>query len=270
MPEASQSLVLAACAVVLLAAPAAAQIPQPVVNDPPPGVEFLPRFDFHLTIYKFSPVEDPAERFSWDSHFGGSVDLVDYVYGRASLTIDYEAVMGSELRPFDPNQGNYTMEGALSGRAGDTEIAAVFHHFSRHLSDRPKLFAVAWNTLGGRVMRRVPLGKARLDADVDIGHVIQHSFVDYTWIGQLGLQIRGPITPRVGAFVRGTGQMFDTNGTFPDHGRQFGGMAEAGFAIEGGKAVLELFAGVERRIDAYPVERIPRQWGLAGFRLISR
>lgn len=271
MPEASGPLTLsAACVIALLAVPAAAQIPQPVVNTPPAGPEFLRRFDFHLTIYKFSPVQDPAERFTWDSHFGGSADLVDFVHGRVTLGIDYEAVMGNELRPFDPNQGNYSMDGAVSGRAGSTEIAGVFRHTSRHLSDRPKLFAVAWNTIGGRVLHHVPLGGATLDVDFDLARVIQHSFVDYTWIGQLGLQIRGPIAPRAGLFVRGTGQVFNTDGTIRDRGRQLGGMAEAGVRVEGGKAALEIFAGVERRIDAYPLERVPRQWGLAGFRLISR
>jgi hypothetical protein len=138
------------------------------------------------------------------------------------------------------------------------------------LSDRAKLFAVAWNTIGGRLMHRVAFGRATFDADLDVARVIQHSFVDYTWIGQLGLQARGPIAPRAGLFARGFGQVFDTDGSVRDRGRQFGGMAEAGVRIDGGKAALEIFGGVERRIDAYPLERVPRQWALAGFRLISR
>jgi hypothetical protein len=53
-------------------------------------------------------------------------------------------------------------------------------------------------------------------------------------------------------------------------GRQRGGMAEAGVRLRGGGGVLELFFGVERRVDAYPLERVPKHWGLAGFRLLSR
>jgi hypothetical protein len=33
---------------------------------------------------------------------------------------------------------------------------------------------------------------------------------------------------------------------------------------------MELFAGVERRVDADPLDRLPKEWALAGFRLVSR
>jgi hypothetical protein len=33
---------------------------------------------------------------------------------------------------------------------------------------------------------------------------------------------------------------------------------------------MELFAGVERRIDADPLDRQTHQWAIAGFRLLSR
>ena len=83
------------------------------------------------------------------------------------MTVDYQAVMGSEDRPFDPNQGNYTMEGFVSARLGpDTEVAGIFHHLSRHLSDRPKTFAVAYNEIGGRVMRRQTFGSTTVDLDL--------------------------------------------------------------------------------------------------------
>src|SRR5207244_13513293 len=108
----------------------------------PRGEQFLSRDEFHMSVYELIGSDDPAERFSWGSHFGGSFDVIDYVVGRASVTVDYEAVLGSELRPFDPNQANYTLEPSLSVRIGETEIAAVFHHSSRHLSARPKRFAI--------------------------------------------------------------------------------------------------------------------------------
>src|SRR5262245_12605750 len=118
--------------------PAAAQIPQPVVEPAPAGPEFLSRYDFHMSVYQLYGEEDPQQRYSWDSHFGASFDLVDYVYGRASVTIDYEAVMGSEYRPFDPNQGNYTLEASLSGRIRKNELAGVLEHRARDRQARQK------------------------------------------------------------------------------------------------------------------------------------
>src|SRR5919197_1517791 len=89
---------------------------------------------------------------------GGSLDVIDYVFGRGTMTVDYETVMGHEFRAFDPTQANYTLEGAFSARVGATEVAAALHHVSRHLSDRPKRVPVAWNTLGARVLRHVAAG----------------------------------------------------------------------------------------------------------------
>jgi len=51
---------------------------------------------------------------------------------------------------------------------------------------------------------------------------------------------------------------------------QTGGVAEAGIRLRGTGGVLELFAGVEKRVDAYELEREPERWVLAGFRLLSR
>jgi len=255
---------------IVLAARASAQVPQPVVVPAPPGPEFLSRYDFHLTASDLLHEDDAAQRFSWDTHFGGSLDLADYVSGRASLLIDYQAVLGSEFRAFDPNQGNYILEASASGRARNTELVGVFHHVSRHLSDRPKRPAVAWNTIGGRVLHRLSVSGTTIDADLDVGRVVQHSFVDYTWIGSLGLQVRHEVTPRVGVFAHATGQLYGVDVLEAGRSRQRGGMAEAGIRLTGGAGALELFAGVERRVDAYPLDGIPKRWGLAGFRLLSR
>jgi len=274
MPDASRTLIsraaLAACFTLVTVIRAAAQIPQPVFTPAPAAPEFLPRYEFHLTTYKLTGIEDVEERFDWDAHFGGSVDLVDYMVGRAALAVDYEAVMGHEQRPFDPNQATYTLESSLSARAGSVELAAVFHHVSRHLSDRPKSFAVAWNTIGARLLQENRVGNTSISVDVDFAKVIQESFVDYTWVGELGLQVQQPVSDRVGVFANGRGQLFTTNGVTVDRGPQFGFIAQAGVRVRGGAGALEMFAGFERRVDAYPLERTPRQWGLAGFRLVSR
>jgi hypothetical protein len=249
---------------------AAAQVPQPVFAPAPAGPEFLPRYDFHMSVYHLTGDEDPAERFSWDTHFGGSFDILDYVVGRASVSVDYEALLGSEFRPFDPNQAYYTMEPSLSVRLGDTEVAAVFHHVSRHLSDRPKSFAIAWNVWGGRLLRRATVGTATIDLALDVGRVVQHSFVDYTWLADGDVLVRRPVSPRLGIFAHGSAQVYRVDGTIPNRGTQFGTLVEAGLRVPGRGGALEVFGGFERRVDAYPLDRVPRNWILAGFRLLSR
>jgi hypothetical protein len=254
----------------LLTTPAAAQVPQPIYVPAPPALEFLSRYDFHMTMDKLNGGEDPQQRFSWDTHFGGSFDLIDYLVGRGTVNIDYEAVLGHELRPFDPNQASYILEGALSARIGKTEVAAVFHHTSRHLSDRPKPDSVAWNVVGGRLLRRFTANDVTIDTSIDVGHVTQYSFVDYTWIGDGDVLVRRPVSPRVGIFAHGSGQFFFVNGTIPDRGTQIGTLLEGGIRVAGRGGVLEVFAGFERRVDAYPLEYVPQNWALAGFRLLSR
>ena len=59
----------------------------------------------------------------WDADFGGEVDVVDYGVGRVSFTTNYEVVMGTQLRRFDPNQGNYILAGTASARAAGFEVA---------------------------------------------------------------------------------------------------------------------------------------------------
>jgi len=269
--------VVAACLVVLATLPAAAQqIQQPVVAPAPDAPEFLPRFDFHLSVNRLvhGQAEPPAvldTRFSWDSHFGGSFDLVDYVGGRATVLVDYHAVMGSELRPFDPNQGNYTLEGSLSRRFNDsTELAAIFHHVSRHLSDRPKAFAVAWNELGARLLHHHGFGPTTLDVAVEGGRAVQHSYVDYTWMAELNALIRRPVNEHLGIFGHGSGQLYEVSGAVPRRGSQHGYLLEAGIRLNGRGGATEVFGGYEKRIDADPLDRQSQRWVIIGFRLLSR
>ena len=251
----------------LVAAPASAQLIQPVVT-PSNGTEFLPRFDFQLSA---SALAIDNQRFSWDTHFGGQFDAVDYGVGRLGARIDYEAVLGNELRIFDPNQGSYTLEGNASLRAGDsTEFVFVFHHVSRHLSDRLKLPAIAYNEIGGRILHHRAFGDTTLDADLEGGWVNQHSYVDYRWFGELHLLMRHPINPKLGVFARGDGEVYGVDAAVYNRGTQVGGLGEAGIRINGRGAALEIFGGVERRFDAYPTSLDAEQWALAGIRVVSR
>jgi hypothetical protein len=251
----------AACLALAFATPSRAQSQQP-----PASPDFLTRYDFHLSANAMSTDD---ERFTWDAHYGGDLDVFDYVTGRTSVLVDYEAVLGEELRPFDPRQALYVLEASSSYRAGRTEIAGVFHHVSRHLSDRPKAFPIAWNVLGGRVLRRFEAGNTTVDARVEAGGLVQHSFVDYTWTGSVDLLIRRPLNPRVGFFAHGFGEIFGVDQTVANRTMQRGGRIEAGVRLSGRAGALELFAGAERRVDADPEERLPHQWAIAGFRLVS-
>jgi hypothetical protein len=277
MSDRPGSLALAASFVFAFAASAAAQSQQPVVVPAPAAPDFLTRYDFHLSIARLmpsTPTPTPVvldERFAWDAHFGGSFDIADLVVGRLGVIVDYQAVMGSEYRPFDPNQANYTLEGFVSARLdANTEVAGIFHHVSRHLSDRPKTFAVAYNEIGGRVMRRLTVGATTVDVDLEGGRAVQHSYVDYTWLGEGHLLVRHPVSEHVGLFAHGQGQAFAVNETLANRGAQAGGQIEAGVRVTGRAAVLEIFAGYEKRVDADPLDRLSQRWGLAGFRLLGR
>jgi hypothetical protein len=265
---------LAACLTLMFAVRAAAQ--QPMFTPAPAGPEFLPRFDFHMSVDSLMPPKDTPEaradeRFSWDTHFGGSFDVFDLVFARAGAIIDFEAVEGSEYRPFDPNQGNYILEGFVLARVGDrTEVGAIFHHVSRHLSDRPKREAVAWNELGARALRRLALGPTTVDVDLEGGWALQHSFVDYTWLAEANVLVRHPISPRIGVFGHASGKFFGVNGDVTNRSTQTGGRVEGGVRLTGRGGVMELYVGYENRVDAYPLDRVPQHWFLTGLRLLSR
>jgi hypothetical protein len=270
MPDTNRSLIqrvaAAAALIVALAVPAGAQQQQPApASDSGPG--FMTRYDFHLEAASLA-IND--QRFSWDTHFGGEIDAVDYVVGRTSILVDYEAVLGNEYRPFDPNQSNYTLETSTSARIAGTEIAGVFHHVSRHLSDRAKRFSISWNTVGARVLRRVSAGDTTLDLVVEAERVVQHSYVDYSWTGQIDLTLRRQLVRHVAVFAHATGELIGVDPSLAHRDTQRGGLAEVGVHFGGRAGALELFVGVERRIDADPLDRQPQQWGIAGFRLVNR
>src|SRR3954468_18641196 len=95
----------ALCAL-LSSIPASAQQsgPQPL-EGPIDHFEFFSRYDFQLEANLIGGDSTP-NLFRWDAHFGGEMDVLNYIKGRVTVVTDYEAVMGSELRPFDPVQGN--------------------------------------------------------------------------------------------------------------------------------------------------------------------
>ena len=231
------------------------------------GVSFFPRAEFRMGAEHLSGIDD--ERFRWDANFGGALDLVDYTAGRLIFAANYQAILGEELQKFDPNQGNYTLEGALTARLKQTEAAVVFYHQSRHLGDRPKDQPVDWNMLGGRARRAFLAGATYLDAQADLRWAVQRSFVDYRW--ELDTRVRADrlVRPGIGVLVAGGVRYLGVDGTAGREG-QTGYRAEGGFLFEGGGGAVELFVAAERRIDPYPTEFGTATWMSAGFRLLSR
>lgn len=258
--------IIVAGLILFLTSPAFAQ--QPLAN-PPTSPQFLPRYDFHLSA---AALANADQRFSWDTHFGGDIDIVDYVYGRAATVMDYEAVLGNELRPFDPTQGNYILELSTSYRIKRTEVAGIFHHVSRHLSDRPKVIPVAWNVLGIRVLREATLKKATIDMVADFGGTTQKVNVDYRWSSNVDVVVRRLLVPHVAVFARGSGHLMSVDAPpalTPRHA-QTGGVVEGGVRFIGEAGVGELFLGYEHRFDAYPLGFVPERWFMVGFRVLRR
>lgn len=257
---------LVACLTFMAAIPAVAQQPQGI-TDRPANAEFFSRFDFNLSAAKLA---HPDQRFSWDTHWAGDFDLVDYVHGRASFLADYQALLGSEFRPFDPYQSSYLLEASGSVRSGRTEVLGVLSHVSRHLGDRFKRLAVAENSLGPRVMRRFTEGKSTIEFRADVRKVIARAYVDYDWISDVDLTLRRDLTPRTGVYARGFGQTIAVDKTIAGRGRQSGGRLEAGVHLRGTDGALELFFGGERVVDADLLDRLPRRWAFGGFRLLGK
>jgi hypothetical protein len=261
---------IAALAIAASATTAAAQTGQPAQSaqaaSPARTIELLPRYTFHLTAEHMSTSD---ERFVWDTNFGGELDFVDYGVGRGTFVANYQAILGEQFRRFDPNQGNYILGGSLSARTSLFEIAALFHHESRHLSDRTKRQAVDWNMIGARLLADQTRGRLKLQEHADLSGVVQKSFVDYRWQVDADVHARVGVSPRVALVSAGDVRLLGVDGT-RNRGTQAGVRGEGGVRIEGRGAAVELFLAGERRIDPYPLEFGTATWLTAGFRLLSR
>ena len=254
---------------VAAAVPAAAQSsPDPSQPFPPSSPSFLSRYAFHLGAEHLSSDE---QRFTWDANYGGELDVVDYVGGRFTFYANYQVIAGDEFRAFDANQGNYILGGRLSGRLRGIEVAGVFHHLSRHLSDRPKRQSVDWNMVGVRVtpVRPFTRGGVTLQPEVDIRGVVQHTHVDYRWEMDGRVRAQYPFTEHVALVSAGNLRLLGVDGS-RNRGTQTGARGEGGVRFEGRAGAIELFVAAERRVDPYPLEFGTVNWMTAGFRLLSK
>lgn len=255
-------LVAALAAAVPAAAQSTTPAATPAASEP---VAFLPRTLFHMGGEHLSGTD---EQFVWEANFGGEVDFVDWGRGRATFVANYQVIMGEEFKAFDPNQGNYVLDGLASVRIAGFEVAGVFHHESRHLSDRAKRQAVDWNMLGARVQRRVALGVLHLDAQGGWLDTVQRTYVDYDW--EAHGRVRGDVIvrPGVGVLMDVGVRAFGVDGS-RSRGTQTGVRAEGGLRLDGRMGAVELFVAAERRVDPSPLAFGTASWITAGFRLLS-
>ncbi len=228
--------------------------------------EWFPRFDFRLDG-EYATSGDP--RFNWFFDFGGDIDVVRHDTVRAVFLASYEAIAGEQFRRFDVNQGTYVLEGALLFEVAGVELGPVWHHVSRHLSDRPKRFPIDWNMISLRVRNAHTSG--RLDASwrADARATVTKAFVDYRWEFEADGAVGYRLTSRFDVTAANTWRLVGVDGS-RGRGTQLEGRVEGGVRMRGQAAAAELFIGAQRRIDPHAIEFGTASWFLAGLRLTSR
>ena len=233
----------------------------------PGTIGFLTNYNFHLNAARLISSDD---RFVWDTDFGGDLDFVDVQHFRGNLLVNFEGIIGEQLRAIDPNQGNFTIDVSAWWRPGVlvTELGATFHHVSRHLTDRDKESAIDWNMVGFQHTWPLPFRSW----DIEIGYralkTIQRSFVDYTAEVGGSLQALHVVHPRASLFLEAELTLVAVDQS--EHGRnhQVGGRVEIGVRFHGGDGAGELFIARERRIDAEPFDLVPTTFTMLGFRFL--
>lgn len=260
----------AVCLALLVVCPLPARAQAQPVSQPSgdePAVAFLRAYHGQIGASGFT-IHD--ESFGWEGRFLGDVDLLDYGQGRLNFAGEYTVTVGSELRGFDPNQSSYRLDVRATRRFGQTEVAGVFHHVSRHLSDREKTDAIDWNLVGLELSAQSELGDFRFESRLHGGGMINYSYVDYRWQSGVGLGFERDLRPRLTLIGAGSVDFIGTDTEVADRSTQLAAYAEGGVRMGGEAGSLELFAAFERRVDPDPIVRGVRTWGLVGFRIVNR
>lgn len=248
-----------------LAVPALAQ-PASIVAAPAEPT-FVSRSAFDVSFAHLTS-DDP--RFVWAARVTADADVVDYVRGRVRFWGEYEGILGSERRLLDLNHENFVVEGSSSWRVKSSELSAVFHHVSRHLSDRPNENVVAWNTFGIRATHELTARGTRYTGYLEAAHVLQHTYVDYAWTSRLRLDLDRPLSERVSFVGLATGSLVGIDDSRSSRDRQCGARFEGGLVVNGHAGGMEFYLAYERRIDGYPLARQRARWWEVGFKLIGK
>jgi len=227
--------------------------------------ELLPDATLHLEGAHYAPAD---EDFTWTGWIGGGVGIVRF--GRTTLdaSADLDTIIGTERRPFDPNQVAYHLEVGARISAGRFTLNPVFHHVSRHAIDAPHVEALAWNVLGVRVSSSLPhVGPVTGDYQVSVGHTTQDAGTGYGWEFAAALDASlhrwsgGEVY--FAALLRGVTaqptEIYD-RGSFADFAAESG----ARFARHGRR--IDLFVQYEHRNDVALRGAGARDWALFGLR----
>jgi len=251
------------------AAPAAAQDAPASASSPTPtptGATFLPRADFTF-VWAGLLTDDP--RFDWQGQLHFDLDVTDYGRGRVRFVGGYEADLGRERHRYDLNQGTFLFEASGTRRTRAGEVAAVIAHVSRHLVDRENQPAISWNQIGGRLRGEPQWRTVKVEAQAQLAFAMQQAFVDYRWLADAEFRVRRPIARRLEVGAGAAGVLIGVDPVVARRDRQCGARLEGHLRVNGEKGALELFAGYERRIDAYPTDRQRTRYFTIGFRVTT-
>ena len=233
----------------------------------PATLGFLTNYHFHLNALRLVSSDDS---FVWDTDVGGDMDVFDFRFVRGNVLAMFEGIVGEEFRSIDPNQVNYTIDLSLWWRPGERvgEVGATFHHVSRHLSDRDKRFAIAWNMLGLQYTSALQIRSWDLDIGYRALKTIKRAFVDYTAEVGGSIQALRAVHPRVTLMLGGELTLVGVDKSERGRDHQLGSRFEVGARFPGGDGVGEVFIARERRIDANPFDLEPTTFTMLGFRFL--
>lgn len=227
----------------------------------------LPRAAFTVG---FARMESGDPRFTWSARVGVDADVAAYRRGRVNFSGEYEGVLGSERRQLDLNHENFHVEASSSYVVRGTEFAAVLDHVSRHLTDRANDRVVAWNAVKLRAMRSLQAAGLRWRGGLEVGRILQHTFVDYAWNSRLVATGERRLSPRLTWLAAASGELVGIDPARSDRDRQCGARVKTGVLIDGQRGAVELYAAYERRIDGYPLARTRTRFFEFGFVLHGR
>ena len=256
------------CLVVMcVTSPLAAQSDGAATEPSSERAVFFPSYGYHLN-FQWLGIDDT--RFTWQADFGGEVGLLDYGALRVAVLANFQTILGGELRAFEPNQDYYTLEVSASLDVGPYELVGVFHHVSRHLSDRLKVLPIDWNMLGLRLLRSTDVGRLHLDGSGRAYFTTNRSEVDYR--GEFGGSLAGRYerNAHVAAIASGSVIVRTVDPSVFQRDTRVGGRGEVGIRLTGRAGVLEFFVAREARIDADPFDLTTQYWTSVGFRLLSK
>jgi hypothetical protein len=112
-------------------------------------------------------------------------------------------------------------------------------------------------------------GPAWVEGRVDVRAATQHAYVDYEWELDAGVRSRYRLGPTAQLIATTRVQRLGVDGS-RNRGDQTGLRAEGGIRFDGRAAAIEVFAGVERRIDPYQLEFSTATWALVGMRIVGQ